>query len=208
MNRLDHLVYATPDVAATVEELARALGARPSPGGRFEAFGAMNHLLSLGDGAYLEIIGPDPAVPSPAVPPPFGISDLERPVLVTWAARTPDIDASVERARLAGHDPGTVVPLSRVGDDGVVLEWRLTIRSEPVLDGLVPFLIDWGSSPHPSTTAAGGAELVELRGEHPEPDAVRAALDALDVPLQVEAAGRPVLVARLRGPAGEVTLSR
>jgi hypothetical protein len=205
---LDHLVYATPDVAATVDELERALGVRPSPGGRFEAFGAMNHLLAVGVGMYLEVIGPDPTVPEPAMPRPFGIDELPTPALVTWAARTDDIDAAVDRARAAGYDPGTVLPLSRAGADGALLEWRLTLRSEVAHDGLVPFLIDWGTSPHPSTTAVGSAELVEWRGMHPDPAGLRAALAAVEVDLPIERAEQPALVARLRGPAGEVTLSR
>jgi hypothetical protein len=206
VNRLDHLVYATPDLAATVGELAAALGVRPSPGGRFEGFAVMNFLLSLGD-SYLEVIGPDPEAAAPAMPRPFGIDDLGPPRVVTWAAPVHDIDAAVERARAAGHDPGVVLPLSRVGDDGAVLEWRLTLAREDAPVRLVPFLIDWGSSPHPSTTATGGASLVELRGEHPTPETVRPALAALEVELTVSEGERPRLVARLRGPAGEVTLS-
>ena len=57
---LDHIVLATPDVQATVDEIAAATGVRAGVGGRFTQMGAYNHLLALQDGAYLEIIGPDP----------------------------------------------------------------------------------------------------------------------------------------------------
>ena len=39
-------------------------------------------------------------------------------------------------------------------------------------DGLVPFLIDWKDSPHPSASTPQGCTLVSLRGEHPDPAAV------------------------------------
>lgn len=71
---------------------------------------------------------------------------------------------------------------------------------------MVPFLIDWGDSPHPSRAAPAGIRLVELRAEEPEPRPARMALAALEVELTVDAGPEPALFATLDSPKGRVVL--
>ncbi len=204
---LDHLVYAVPDLGAAVVEVERALGLRPLPGGRHEGLSTHNALLPIGAGAYLELIAADPEQPAPAGPRPFGLDALERPRLVTWAARSDDLAASIRAARARGYDPGEALELTRAEPDGARLRWRLSLRREPFGDGLVPFLIDWGGSPHPSARGPAGGRLRSLHGEHPHPAAVRAALEALGASLEIRSAPRPRLVALLEGPGGRLRLA-
>ena len=75
-----------------------------------------------------------------------------------------------------------------------------------VADGLVPFFIDWGETPHPAASAAAGATLISLRAEHPEPDKVQRMLGALHLELPVVKAATPSLVATIAGPRGRVDL--
>jgi hypothetical protein len=201
---VDHIVYATRDVPRAVEDLAGRLGAQPAAGGRHVGRGTHNYLLSLGEGPYLEIIGPDPDQPDPPGARPFGVDSLGADRLVGFAVKCADIPATVARARERGYDPGDGHTMTRATPDGGLLEWELT--SGPGFDGLVPFLIDWKDSPHPSATSPGGATLVGLRGEHPAPDAVRAALAALGVDLEVTEGPGPALVATLDTPRGRLEL--
>ena len=204
---IDHLVYATPDIDATVEELAQRLGVRATPGGRHPSLGTRNALLDLGGGAYLEVIGVDrDGAGPPQGPRPFGLDRIAAPRLATWAARATGIDERVRRARAAGYDPGPVLPLSRALPDGTELHWRLTAPSaEPV--ELVPFLIEWANdAPHPSTTSARGCRLVGFAAEHPAPATVTPLLAAIGVELVVEPAAIPALVAEIEGPGGSVVL--
>ncbi|MEV4320392.1 VOC family protein [Actinocrispum sp. NPDC049592] len=193
---IDHLVYATPDLGI-VDRLGIAVG----PGGQHLGLGTRNFLAGLGGGAYLEVIGPDPDQPEPAQPRPFGIDGLTEPRLVGWAAGVSGIVDVVARAQAQGYDPGPVMSMSRQRPDGVLLEWQLT----PPATGLLPFLIDWGTSPHPSKDAVQGATLVSFRGFHPSPDEVHKGLSALGEELAV-AAGELALEAVIQTSGGEVVL--
>lgn len=203
---IDHLVFATPELEAAIEDLEQRLGVRAAPGGRHSGRGTHNALLGLGSGAYLEIIAPDPGQPTPAGGLPFGLGGLDRPRLAWWAARSTDIDGQVRRALERGYDPGTVVGMSRERPDGVRLEWRLALGAWPAAAPLVPFLIDWGATPHPSAAAPAGVRLLELRGEHPDPPSIQELLAALEVRLPVVEARDPALVALLDTPRGRVEL--
>lgn len=204
---LDHLVYATPHLEDTVAWLADRLGVEPAPGGQHPGLGTRNYLLGLGDGAYLEIIGVDRSQPAPAQPRPFGIDELQHAELATWAARVDDIDAAVAAARAVGHDPGDPIALERLDPSGNVLRWRLTLPDvHGPWAGVVPFLIDWGDTPHPSASAPSGVRLAGFRATHPGPKGVSAALASMGARVGVSV-GPPELYALLAGPKGELQLT-
>jgi hypothetical protein len=202
---IDHLVYGVPDLEQGVADLAARLGVRAVGGGRHEGRGTHNALLGLGAGTYLEIIAPDPTQGSPTGPRSFGLDGARQPGLVAWALTAPDIDELVGRARAAGYDPGPVEDMSRQRQDGRRLQWRLT-RDGFGGELAVPFLIDWGTTEHPSLTVPAGVVLEELQIEHPETETIRRALSALEASLPVREARTPALVARLRTPRGAVEL--
>jgi hypothetical protein len=203
--RLDHLVYGVPDLAAGVRAVATLLGVDPVPGGRHPAHGTQNYLLGLGGRAYLEIIGPDPEATTP--PSSFGLATLTAPRLVTWAIRPADIEGAVTRARAAGHDPGDVRAMSRRTPGGALLEWRLAKIEPRPRDGLVPFLIDWGTAQHPVEAGLPEVRLESLRAEHPDADAVRRDLRAVDAHLDLAEGPAPALRAKIAGANGTIELS-
>lgn len=205
---LDHLVFAGPSLAEAVDEIERLTGVRAAPGGRHTTTGTANALIALTvDGEpgrrYLEIIGPDPDGDRTASEiPTFGISGLRTPRLVGFALRPDDLDATVERLRDLGADPGDVEPLGRVRPDGVQLSWRLTRRAGNAWDGL-PFLIDWQDSPHPGLGDLPSLELTGLRVSAPAGDA---RFDALTTLGFEPTEGSPAVRVDLRG-ARSTTLS-
>lgn len=203
---LDHLVFAVPDLKSGVDAFSERLGAAPALGGRHESVGTHNAILPVRGGSYVEVMAPDPSNPDPPLGLPFGLASLSRPRLVAWAVSTRDMDLAVKYAQNAGYDPGAVVDLSRDTPEGERLTWRLSIRREPLGDGLVPFLIDWGSTPHPSATSEAVCSIEGFRAEHPDPESVRQALRALDVSLDVEPGSQPRLHATLVGPGGSIEL--
>jgi hypothetical protein len=203
---LDHLVFAAPDLAAAVHAFAERSGVRPAPGGSHVGLGTANYLVDLGSGAYLEIIGPDPDQPDPLGPRPFGIDELTEPRLVTWAVRTEHLDALLTDARAAGYDPGEPRAMSRRTADGDLLEWRLTAPRFDYGAGLVPFVIDWGDSAHPTARGLPQAPLRDFRATHPDPASVRPALAAMRVDLRLDIGESPALHAVIGGVTGPVQL--
>lgn len=199
---VDHIVYAVPDLDQGVAGIERRLGVRATPGGRHESTGSHNALLGLGGASYLEIIAPDPTNPNPPRPRAFNLDENGEPRLAGWATRSTAIDETVAHARAAGYDPGPIQDLSRRRPDGVLLEWRLT-RSDTGAEFVIPFVIDWGGTQHPSATSPQGAVLRRLVIEHPDPDRIARALTALGVEVDVRSAPRPALVATIETPAGD-----
>ncbi|MFC9290796.1 VOC family protein [Streptomyces sp. NPDC057052] len=199
---LDHLVLATRDLAGTVAEFTRRTGVVPAPGGVHVGLGTRNHLVGLGGRAYLEIIGPDPAQPAPRGPRPFGVDGLDSPRTIAWAISPPDLDAAVESVRGQGYDPGEVRRMRRRRPDGTLLEWRLTDGGTPHPSGLVPFLIDWGGTAHPSASGLPVTPLLELTATAPDPGEVRTLLTALGTGLALREgpAGLSYTVATPNGP--------
>ena len=206
LTRLDHLVYATPDLDLGIASVEKLLGVRATAGGQHPGLGTRNALVALGPSSYLEIIGPDPEQPKPAGRRRFGIDDLERPRIVAWVAKGSDLEKLSAAAAEHGITLGPVIPGSRRRPDGVVLSWRYTDPNTVLADGLVPYFIDWGTSPHPSATAARGATLVQVRAEHPDAPRAQMMLDALGLDLHVQKGSAPAIIATIDSPRGQVEL--
>jgi hypothetical protein len=201
MPRLDHLIYAAPDLETAIDDLAWRLGVRAAAGGSHPGEGTRNALIGLGPASYLEILAPDPAQPAPDRPLWLGVEGRAWPRLTAWAARGAGLEDLVRRAPL-----GPVASGSRRRSDGTLLSWRFTDPHVQVAGGVVPFFIDWGTSPHPAASAPAGVTLRGLRGEHPDPVAVDDLLRVLGVELPVTKGPRAALIAVLETPKGLMEL--
>lgn len=208
---IDHLVVAARTLEEGAEYIATTTGAAVQGGGRHESMGTHNMLMRLGEACYLEVIAVDPDLPAPKGPRFFGIDRPEMidrlekgPCLITWAVRTTDIDGLATRAAL-----GDIRQMSRG-----TLRWRLTVNADGRLpeNGVLPFLIQWETSPHPAATMPeSGCTLLTLDALHPEPERLNADLDALGsaglVTVRPSSGPTPSLAARLTTPRGRVTIT-
>jgi hypothetical protein len=204
--RVDHLVWCVPELQAGIAELEHLTGVTAVAGGSHPGVGTHNALVSLGPRMYLEIIAPDPLQDEYRSPRVFRLDEIRESTLVTWAATT-DMLADLAATRFSdGQRLGDRRSLSRVRPDGIELKWTMTDPYTEIDHGIVPFLIDWGETPHPGDSAPPGISLVELRAWHPDPDAVLDKLARLGIDMPVEAGARPRLVAVLDTPTGRVDL--
>src|SRR4051794_9510111 len=101
--RFDHLVVAAASLDQGAAWVEARLGVAMSPGGRHEAMGTHNRLLSLGPGRFLEVIAIDPDGKTPSRPRWFDLDApamqerlARSPALVHWVARTDDITHAIE----------------------------------------------------------------------------------------------------------------
>jgi Glyoxalase-like domain len=200
---IDHLVYAAPDLAAAVDDLAARFGVRAQAGGRHVGLGTHNALLALGAGTYMEVIAPDPDQPPPTTTRPFGLDGLTHGRLAGWAIARDDIDAAIAYARDHGYDPGDAVEMRRVGSTGTV-RWRMTLNAFD--GGPVPYLIAWGDSEHPSRSAPDGLVLDSFTIEHSDPASLASVLTALKIDIDLKPGSRTVLIADTHGPNGRKVL--
>ena len=197
---IDHIIYAAPHLHAATADIERRFGVRAAGGGRHTGQGTHNKLLALGPRTYLEIIAPDPEQPEPAVPRPYGVDGVSSGRLVGWAVACHDIEKALASARAKGFDPGDVIDGHRLTTTGTLLKYRHTRNA--LTGGLIPFLISWGETRHPASSAPDGLVLESLHIEHPDPPSLLRPLNALDAQVEVQPAPRAALVARLKGQRG------
>lgn len=205
--RVDHLVFGVHDLDRGVDRFEQLTGVRAVPGGRHVGRGTHNALIGLGPELYLEIIAPDPTQPNPVQHRAFGLDNLSREGLLTWAVKESHLDQAVVKAEEAGINLGGVLDGSRNRPDGSSLSWHYTSPSQMNADGLVPFFIDWGNSRHPADDLESELELTYLRAEHPYPELVRKQLSALNIDLLVTPASSVALIAIIDTPGGPIELS-
>jgi Glyoxalase-like domain len=222
--QIDHLVVAAASLAEGVQWCESVLGVVPGPGGDHALMGTHNRILTLAcadfPAAYLEIIAIHSGAPCARATWArrwFDLDDRELqgrlgktgPQLVHFVARTARLQASVRALAALGLDRGEVLTASRATPTGL-LRWKTTVRDDGqrLFYGALPTLIQWGSDgEHPAHgMAPSGIALQSLQAQHPRPDALRAAYNAIGLSGVALAGGPPNLVATLQTPRGLVTL--
>jgi len=201
---LDHLLYATPDVDATVAELETRFGVSFQGGGRHPGWGTRNRVLSLGDRRYLEVIGPDEAEPDVEGGPILGVDRLDGARMAWWAVRPFLMPLTCGEFETVGFVPGEIMTGRRALDDGGELVWQITDPRVRLLDGILPLVIDWEGAAHPGADPSG-VTLKALRLEHPEGEELTRRFAELGLP-GVHPGALPAIVATFDTPAGEITL--
>ena len=210
--QLDHIVIAASSLDQGVNWFKQRTGILMPSGGFHPLMGTHNHLMQIGNNAFLEIIAIDPDAPAPQRPRWYGLDDplvrrsLQQPRLLTWVANTTSLDQLLQNTRIYHGD---ALKVTR-GD----LSWRLTVPQDGSMPngGLLPSLIQWNP---PGTPCAGMSDLecrlTGLTVSHPYPEWYRlhltnAGCDGLVTVKQSED-HTARLTMELSTPAGPVTFN-
>lgn len=163
--QFDHLVVAARALAEGMRWMEGELGVAPVPGGEHPQMGTHNALLSLGPGAFLEVIAIDPAAAPVARARWFmlGTPAMDRllahgPALIHWVERVDDLDAALR------DYPEAVQVLDAQRRH---YRWRIGVPADGRLPcaGACPTLIQW-LGPHPANALPpSGCSLAHLRRE-------------------------------------------
>jgi len=182
MNSLDHIVIAAQDLQQGAEYLQNLLGVEIPAGGKHQSMATHNLVMQLGNDAYLEVIAIDPAGEVPRHPRWFALDTPHmraaisaQPRLITWVINTADLHSL---AAGAGFDIGQPTALSR---DNLSWEFALPDHGRLLAAGMLPYCIQWHSSPHPARSMADtGCLLHQLNIHHNRPRWFNDRLDALE----------------------------
>jgi Glyoxalase-like domain len=143
---LDHMVLVCANLQVGAAWLEDKLGVPLAPGGQHLGFGTHNRLLQLGDGAYLELIAPDPSQSKVTRPRPFELDQFapEVPTLVHFVASTAHLDEALPKLF---YVPGPSTTMTRGA-----LSWKISASRDGKLQnsGTWPTVIEWPENVHPS----------------------------------------------------------
>lgn len=185
MFRIDHVVLAVRDLAASAGRLWNEHGLRFSPGGRHPQWGTANMIAPLGND-YVELLGVvDEEVGSNSV---LGRTLMELSEdgdrWFSVCLSDDDIDATVARLGL------TIRPGTRTRPDGTEVRWRGAGIEERGEDLWLPFFISWdvpaplhpGAAPAEHRVPVEGIAWAEVGGNEAR---LRAWLGGAEVPISV-----------------------
>ena len=167
--RLDHIVIAAATLEQGVEYVRNKLGVDVPKGGEHPLMGTHNHLMSLGNEVFLEIVAINPDAKAPERPRWFALDDptvhnslLSNPRLLTWVVNTDDLVSLQAGTR---HRLGDVTPVTRGN-----LNWLFAIPTDGALSagGLIPYAMQWQTEEHPAKAMPDlGCRLQSLTVYHP-----------------------------------------
>lgn len=211
---LDHLVVGALTLQEGVQYIKKQLGIEIPFGGTHRLMGTHNHLLSLEENIFLEIISINPEIPPPGRPRWFGLDDpivktalAQSPRLLTWVVNTDDMTTLLKQASCSFGIPETITRSSLRWDFGLPTDGRL------LAGGFLPYIIKWHTKSHPSKKMMkNGCKLVQLELYHPYPNWLSTILKSISADKlvhihQVQPNEAPYLCATLQTPSGKKRLS-
>ena len=201
---IDHVVLAISDLDRGIEQLGELCGVMPVRGGEHGHTGTENALLSMGPGAYIEVLAPqDGAQLPPELQPLRTVANLTP---VSWAVATRNADLLSQMLRAHGYTVSEPQAGSRETTEGSVIRWRTFQLTGQKIEG-APFFIEWAAGiPHPAATSPPGCPLLSLELHTPHDEQLRRLMRLLNVQGEVTYGETSRMRMTLQGPRAPARL--
>jgi hypothetical protein len=206
--KIDHIVYAVPDLDEAISWFESVSGVRPVFGGYHANHGTKNALVNLGEGCYLEFIAIDEE--NTKITPPYwmGLSLLgDKGRITRWSLKSNKLE--YDSTVLKSYHPamGFIIHGQRKTTSGKLLSWQMTLPLAEPLVALVPFMTDWQTSDfHPTDQLPEQCHLLALELNHPKPTDIQPTLDNLKLELKVNKSKKQSIRTILDTPKGEIRI--
>lgn len=207
LDKIDHIVYAVPDLDISIDWFREVHGLMVVNGGRHVEHGTKNALLQIGNQTYLELLTIDHSNVNAKIPRWMGIDDIEVPTITRWSIVSKDIESDAKILQRYNSKMGMLTAAQRLLPTGELLKWKMTLPlSNPIIE-TVPFLIDWQESEsHPCDKLIQECSLVEIKIEHPNPSSFLKLYSDLEINLKVEFHISVRINMKIKGPYGMIEL--
>ncbi len=206
-NYIDHIVYAVTDLAFATEEFSNRTGLKVIGGGQHLDQGTHNALIRLDERTYLEFIAKDSSLSSPLSGTWMGLDLIKENKITRWSLGSNRISEEAKMISDFNNELGILKEGSRAKSNGTELKWRMTnVIPTPEVD-VVPFLLDWGTSVHPTEGLTKACAIIDFKIYTNQKAELTKIYDALHLNLKIEESDSPRIELVLGTPKGQVTLS-
>jgi hypothetical protein len=202
---IDHIIWACPDLESGVTAFEEMSGVRAVAGGKHPKLGTHNALMHLGNRCYLEIVAPDPD--HDGGPWSRSLRELTEPVLLHWVVARPKLSNYTNGLSGLVGGGNKVSSISRQHPTLGLLNWQILLLPNHQYGCLVPFLIDWGDSTHPTELLEHKCTLRNVRISTPDMPNMMKIASWLGIDAEFAEASEPKLEFRIDTANGEVLLA-
>ncbi|MFT4565353.1 MAG: hypothetical protein ACI9FN_000306 [Saprospiraceae bacterium] len=205
--RIDHIVYAVPNLEDAIDGFEKVTGVRPIFGGYHTTQGTKNALVNLSNGCYLELLAIDHSNNFISDNRWMGIDLITAPKVTRWALKTKDILKDSIILQSHNSEMGQVKGGQRKMTNGKILKWKLAMPLASPEVEIIPFITDWqASDTHPTDSLPAICQLVHLKLTHPKVDLMQGLLDELGYHLTIEDGKNVKISISIQCPNGIVEL--
>lgn len=202
---LDHVGIGVADLASGIELLELSLGLRPHVPDRPvpDSQWSLHAGVHLGGERFLEVIAPNPAYTGPPHPTATHLATLDRPTIVFWFVRVPDLAVAEHTLQAYGWPTTRISEMVR-SEGPSYLNGCITAH---LGDPSVPMLIEWTDRRYIDEHLPRGCTLTDVTAVAPDPEGLAAIYRVLDIEVPVERGHEAGLIIRVATPNGALEIT-
>lgn len=205
-SEIDHIVLVVPNLELGMASLFEKTGVMPIFGGRHLKQGTHNALLRIGESSYLELLAVDRENKDISAPRWMGVDLINSSCITRWAIKSDTIQSQLEVLNRYNKNLGFSKEGQRITPSGNQLVWELSVPLPKPKVEVIPFLIDWKESIHPSKGLGNQCKISRFTLGHPNPLIINEVLKELNFEMTIFKASEPTIVLELETPKGVILI--